>query len=156
MASVMNIRLREALREDLGGTYGVSVGGSLSNRPIESFTVSVAFGADPDRMEELVDALFADIERLKADGPSERDVASVREIQRRERETALRTNGFWIDQIVSLTREGEDLGRVHEFDQLVDSVTPERIRDAARRWIPADNYVRVTLLPAAGATPAAQ
>src|SRR5690606_18720527 len=60
LASVLGIRLREVLREDLGGTYGVSVGGSLSNRPIESFAFSISFSTDPARIEELVDSVFVE------------------------------------------------------------------------------------------------
>ncbi len=155
LGSVLSIRLRETLREDLGGTYGVSVGGSLSNRPYEAFSFTIAFGADPGRIEELVDSLFADIARLKEEGPSERDVASVREMQRRERQTALQTNGFWVDQIGGAVKADRDLADILAYDTLVGSVTVEAIRDAARRWLPADNYVRVTLMPAAEA-PAAQ
>lgn len=153
LGSILSIRLRETLREDLGGTYGVSVGGALSIRPYEGFSVTATFSADPARMEELVDSLFADIERLKADGPAERDVASVREMQRRERETALRTNGFWVDQIAGFRRADRDLSEILTYDELVARVTVESIQDAARRWLPDGNYVRVTLLPADEPTP---
>lgn len=153
LGSVLSMRLRESLREDLSGTYGVSVGGQLASRPYESFSVTVSFGADPQRIEELVDTLFADIQRLKQDGPSEQHIASVREMQRRERETSLRTNGFWADAISGTVRSDRDLETILDFDALVQGVTADAIREAAQKWLPEDNYVRVTLMPADSAAP---
>ena len=55
-ASVLNIRLREILREELGGTYGVSVGFSNSP-PIKGYgTMSIQFGSSPDNVDKLVTA----------------------------------------------------------------------------------------------------
>jgi zinc protease len=148
LASALNIRLRDVLREDLGGTYGVQVSSSFNRRPIESYALHIAFGAAPERLEELVAALFEELERFRREGPSESDVANVREIQRRERESGLRTNGFWIDQISNTVRAGGDFGDILDFDSLAAQVTREKLRDAARDWLQPENYVRVSLYPA--------
>jgi hypothetical protein len=37
-----------------------------------------------------------------------------------------------------------------DFDTLVDSLTPESIRDAAARWVDLDRRVEVVLVPEAG------
>ena len=54
-ASVLSIRLREILREELGGTYGVSVGFSNSP-PLKGYgAMAIQFGSSPDNVDKLVD-----------------------------------------------------------------------------------------------------
>ena len=61
----------ETLREALGGTYGVEVGAHATKIPEPRYSVTIDFGCDPERTEELVKALFREIERLKANGPTD-------------------------------------------------------------------------------------
>ncbi len=52
MALVLQTRLRETLREDLGGTYGVAVIPSYTKIPDEEYRLTIDFGCDPKRTEE--------------------------------------------------------------------------------------------------------
>ena len=147
MTSILDIWLRESLREDLGATYGASVGGSAQRVPRPSFRVGINFSSSPERGTEMLETTCAELERMKTEGPSEDDLQKIQEGQRRSRETALRQNGFWLDRLMTQARYGLSLEAVLEFDALVDGLTRVRIRDAARRWLPFDNYVLVTLYP---------
>ena len=72
--NVLSIRLREILREELGGTYGVSVGYDNS-LPLPGYgAMVVQFGSAPENVETLTKAVFAEVERLKSQGPSADDV----------------------------------------------------------------------------------
>ena len=53
LAEVMTIRLRETLREDMGGTYGVSVQASPSRYPRSEYELRIGFGSAPERTDEL-------------------------------------------------------------------------------------------------------
>ena len=47
MVDLLEIRLRDELREELGGTYGVSVSHSTSREPTPTYSIGISFGADP-------------------------------------------------------------------------------------------------------------
>jgi zinc protease len=147
LADVMRIRLREALREDMGGTYGVDVSAGLSRDPRQEYSVTVSFGSAPDRLEELTQAAFRLIDSLKTTGPTASDLAKVKEMQRRSRETSLKQNGFWLGQILSYDRNGWNMDDIVGYDALVDSLNAEMVRNAAQKYLPKDNYVRVSLVP---------
>ncbi len=159
MTSVLSTRLREVLREELGGTYGVSVGSSFSWRPEGQYRLSISFGSDPERVDELLDAVYAEIERLKASPPEEAEVNDVIEAQRRTWETNQESNGWWLNVLDARYRYLLDQldGRYPSGDRLLetlatyetslDAVTPQRIQELARRYFDLDNRVRVTLLP---------
>src|SRR5204862_2419388 len=88
MAHVLQTRLLETLREELGGTYSVSVGGDGRKIPLEEYQVSIRFGSDPQRVDALVKRVFEEIEKLKTNGPTAKEVADETEALLREFETS--------------------------------------------------------------------
>jgi zinc protease len=147
LGDALEIRLRDVLREDLGGVYGVGVGASSQIAPDTIYSVSIGFGADPARLDELVDSTFTVLRAFQSAGPSDSIVHKVQEAQIRERETSLKQNGYWLGQLVAAQRWGSDPRNILTYDQLIDGLTGATIRDAARRYLRLDNYVQVTLVP---------
>ena len=159
MTSVLQTRLREVLREELGGTYSVSVGSSFSWRPAGQYRLSISFGSDPERADELLAAVYEEIDRLKSSPPDEAEVNDVLEAQRRAWETNQESNSWWLSVLDGRYRYLLDQsdGRYPSGDVLLetlptygadlDALTPPRIQELARRYFDQDNRVRVTLLP---------
>jgi zinc protease len=149
MRDALQIRLREVLREDMGGVYGVGVGASSSIIPDSTFQVTIGFGADPARLDELVEAVLAEIRALQTAGPSDSVLQKVKESQRRSLETSMRENRYWLGQLVAAQRYGSDPRNLLSYDELISALTADDIRRAAQRYIRLDNYVQVTLMPEA-------
>jgi zinc protease len=145
---VLNVRLRDALREALGGTYGVSVGAGTSRYPREEYTFTIQFGADPARVDSLTGVVIEEIERLRADGVTPAEVARITETRLREREVAMRENRFWLTLLEATVREGESVAEaLAQQERLIRQLTPAQVHDAARRYLDLSRHVRVTLYP---------
>ncbi len=147
LADVLRIRLREVLREDLGGTYGVEVRGTGSLTPEPRYQVSIGFGTDPGRLEELTAVVFAQIDSLKLHGPTAEDMRKVREMQLRARETDLRQNQFWIQQLIAFRRYDWDPRDILGYGGWVASLEAETLRRAAIAYLDPASFVQVSLLP---------
>ena len=147
MASVLDIKLREVMREDLGGTYSVSVGASDSHFPDEEYSISISFGCDPDRVEELTQTIFTQIDSLKNAGTTDIYIDKVKEMRKRRREVQLKENGFWAGGLQWAHFNGIDPIRFIEYPAMVDSLTAEDVQQAAQQYFNMDNYVRVVLMP---------
>ena len=63
----------------------------------------------------------------------------------RSRETALRENGWWLQQLVVAVRDGDPAAPA--LDPILAAITPEVVREAARHYFNRNRYVRVTLMP---------
>jgi zinc protease len=148
LGDLLDIRLREALREDKGGTYGVSVGGSCHNIPTERYEFDITFGSAPERVNELVAEVFAVIDSIKAGVVSDSNLIKVKEIPIRSHETSLRQNGAWMSAMMDADEDGRDQRDFLKLPELVNAVTREKLRDAARLYLRKDQYARFTLLPA--------
>jgi len=149
MADVLEIRLREILRMDLGGTYGVGVSGSASHYPQEEYQITIRFGCDPDRIEELTAVVFEQIDSLKTAGTTEVNVDKVKEIARREHEVNMKENGYWVNGLSWLDFHGLDPVRSLRYTEMTDSLTVSDIQAAAQQYFDLDNYAHFVLLPEA-------
>ena len=146
LADVLEIRLRELLREDLGGTYGVGVSGRLEREPDQEYQVSINFGSAPDRADELAAVVFEEIERMKTDGPDAETVGKVRETQRRNKESNLRENSYWLGQVRRFDSAGIDLAEIPSYD-LIDTWSAEQLQAAAALYLRLDQYAKFVLQP---------
>jgi zinc protease len=149
-AAVLEIKLREVLREGMGGTYGVAVSAGAARYPDAEYSISLSFGCDPGRVEELTRTLFAQIDSLKDFGPAAIYVEKVKEIRKRQREVALKENGFWINALQGADSNGIDPQLVVGYADLVDSLEVGAVRAAAQQYFDTGNYVRVVLYPESG------
>lgn len=153
MAEVLQIRLRESLREDLGGTYSVSASAGYSKIPRQEYSVTVTFGCNPDRTDELIKTVFKEIDQLKANGPTDKQVADVKETFLRDQETNMKQNGYLLAQLGARYQYGEDVTSLFNMADYYNKITTAMVRDAARLYLKGDNIVQVTLFPEKTAAP---
>ncbi len=146
-AEVLEMKLRDILREELGGTYSVGVGFS-NTQPLPGYgTTAVQFGSAPENVNKLVDAVLAEVQRLQKDGPSADDVQKVKETQKRDLETALRQNAYWLNSMQTLHLYGWDPVRISKRLERAESLSVENIHDALKKYFPTNRYTVVTLVP---------
>jgi len=109
-----------------------------------------------DLKKELTEAVFVQIDSLQQLGPSQEDIDKVKEMQRRQRETNLRENSYWLGQLVAADRYGLDPRDILIYEQMVEALDVETVQAAAREYLRTDNYVQVSLYPESGAEPTQQ
>src|SRR6266550_142861 len=147
LAELLNIKLREALRENLGGTYGVSVSPSATRDPLPSYRFTIGFGSAPERLEALTTAALAQIDSLKRFGTTPEYLNKVKEAALRARETALKQNGYWLSQISTFDQNGWSLAEIPNGEKLIGALTVQDLQRAATTYLRSENYVRVSLYP---------
>jgi zinc protease len=147
MASVMRMKLRETLREDLSGTYGTRIGSSLSLYPREEYNITISFGCEPNRVDELIGAVFQVIDSVKVYGPDISYIDKVKETQRRSFESQQERNRFWLSNLVAYAMRKHDPALIMAYPELIDTLSPAMVQDAAKSFFNVDNYVQVVLKP---------
>jgi zinc protease len=144
---VLNIRLREILREELGGTYGVNVG-FTSSPPLKGYgSMVIQFKSSPDNVDKLVAASLKEIERLKVEGPSADDVSKVKELERRDLETNAKQNAYWMGSMQTVHMYGWDPAGIARRGERTERLTQENIKAMFNKYFPLDRYTLVTLKP---------
>jgi zinc protease len=149
-ASILGRRLRVRLREDLGATYGVGVAYQHEIVGPADGKFGIGFGSDPSEAEALVTEIFAAIEELRRDGPTAEEVATEKELQYRELETALEQNGFWVGSLAALRIRDRPLVEVLDRRQRIDELSAESIQRAFREHLPPERYTWLDWMPEEG------
>jgi zinc protease len=147
LAELLNIKLRETLRENMGGTYGVSVSPSATREPYPSYRFTIGFGSAPERLEDLTAAALAQIDSVKRFGATPEYLNKVKEAAFRAREVALKQNNYWLSQIAIFDQSGWNLAEIPEGEKLISALTAEDLKQAAIKYLRTSNYVRVSLYP---------
>ena len=154
--SVLQNRLREVLREELGGTYSVGVGYSDIAPQRGYGTTSVQFGSSPENAERLTKVVMTELERFRRDGPTESEVQVVKETEKRDLETSFKQNNYWLNSLQAAHILGRDARAIPRRIERAESLSIDNIHAAARKYFPADRYTVVTLMPeTTAAAPAA-
>jgi zinc protease len=152
LEDILSVRLREVLREDMGGVYGVSVGGGTWDLPSQNYYFDISFGCDPERVDELRAAVDAELKRIVAEPVTAEEVTVEQEKNRRDREERIRTNGFWLGGTLSALSRGDDPRDLMTWDARNDSLNPDEIQAMAVKVFSKDAHrIEAVLLPEEGA-----
>jgi zinc protease len=147
LSELLDIRLREVLREDKGGTYGVGVSASCNSIPYTRARVDISFGSAPERVDELTAAVYSVIDSIKAGAVSDSNLTKVREIIIRAHETSLKQNEAWLSAMADADEDHRDQRDFLRVPEIAQKLTMEKLRDAARYYLNAGQVARFTLLP---------
>jgi len=149
LAEVLERRLRELLREEIGGVYALSAHGQPMREPWERYVLEVAFGADPEKASELAELVHEELAAIRDGELDESYVEAAREAQRSDYEEGIEDNQFWLSNLEAFHRTGRDFADIHEHPERIERISTEMVTEAAGDFLDPDQYIQVLLLPAA-------
>ena len=148
LQEVVTARLTDVVREELGDSYSpfsfvqVGDGGTPNAETYISNTTA------PELLDEVVAAVTAQLDDLRAVGPTEAEFAAASENIRQQLD--LFSNEQVNDEVLSVFTDPAGNASFDEFlgqAQWVDVIDAAEIRDAMSRWLPADRYIEVRVVP---------
>ena len=145
----LRIKLREKLREDLGGVYGVRVSGGGTKKPREQYGITVSFNADPPMAEKLVAAAKEVLSVAATEGPSEEDMVKVKETQKQNRVKGLEQNRFWSSRISSGHENDRDFSGIslESLEEQIKGLTADQIKAATGKYFDNKNFIEILMVP---------
>jgi zinc protease len=147
LGMVLRIRLREVLREDMGGVYGVGSWISLRRQPTMRREATIQFGCDPANVEKLRDAALGVLREIQKNGIGEEYLVKVREQLRRGRETEAKENWWWRAQLREAYWFGEKFKDATNIEPVIARVTSANVKAAAKRYFDEKNLMVAVMRP---------
>lgn len=144
---LVNIKLRESLREDKSGVYGVSCQMTPKHYPKEGLEVSIGFGCAPKNVDSLIIAAFDVISKIKSDGCNDKDLLKIKELSLREREVGLKDNQFWLGVLNANYMNGENILDLLDYTNFVNSLKGDDFKRFANQYLKTENYAKFILMP---------
>ena len=147
MTMVLQGRLFDTIRQQLGGTYSIEVEPLTQKSPRSEYSVRISWACDPARVETLVQRVFDEISFVKRSTGLQMD--RIRAALRRDYDENSQDNGYLLNQIVRRYEDGtpDGVASVFNVPDQIAALTAGQIQQAAQMYLNSDNYVRVTLMP---------
>jgi len=71
----------------------------------------------------------------------------VKETEKRELETSIKQNGYWLNSLQAMHLLGRDPLRILQRTERAESLSKDNVHAAFRKYFPPDRHTVVTLLP---------
>ena len=78
---------------------------------------------------------MAEVEKIKNEGVSDKDLAKVKETYMVSHKEATKTNKFWMDNFIKAERNNSDPKEVLEYEKRVKSISKEDIQNVAKKYL---------------------
>ena len=127
LSDVMDIYYTRTIREEEGGTYGVSCFGNITDKPKDAFMFLIGFETNAEMTNKLIGKVHEGLDDVAKNGPAQDDLNKVIENLYKKRSERLEENGFWTTAIKTYEEEGHDI--IAEYDAIVKTITPKTIAD---------------------------
>ena len=147
LMSLVSIKLREQMREEKGGVYGVGAYPQMFHYPDQRYEINFRWGCAPENVDMLVKTMWEEIEKIKANGCDDKDLQKIKETAIRERETNLKDNRFWLNTINSNAINGEDIMEVLAYTDYVNGLKSETLKRFAGMYLNKQNVAKFVLNP---------
>jgi zinc protease len=145
--NVLDLRYTESIREEEGGTYGVGIGTSLSKMPVEKATMRIRFDCDPERAEELKKIVYAELDKLATEGPSEEDLSKTVENILKDRQQSKEHNSYYLSTLYNYYVYGINYNDPVNYEDIVNQLTPKDVQKVMQAFYDNPNLVDVVFLP---------
>lgn len=147
LSDILSTKLREQIREEKSGVYGVSVRGNFIREPYENANINISFTCDPGRKDELVKEVKSVIENLKIKPIEQKYIDSFikkREVSFYEEKKEIR---FWINQLKNSYLYDESLDNIEKYIQLVNSINAKDLLETANIYLNTEDVLYTELNP---------
>jgi zinc protease len=147
LASILSDRLREEIREKLGGSYSPRAGASPSQELEIGFMQAMA-QVKPEETKKYGDLMIALANKMSTDGVTKDELErSLKPIQSGLKES-LRDNGYWLGTVLGSSQEKPyklDWARTRDEDY--GKVTVEELNALAKEYLKKDNALLYEIVP---------
>ncbi len=145
LCQIMRMVYTEKVREEKGGTYGVSVQGQMQMFPKQEGVMTINFRTAPEKYDELIPIIYEQLKLMAENGPKEQELNKVKEYELKTYDENIVTNGYWEYVQYNRLRLGIDFDT--DYKQMVESLTCKDIQDFCRELLKPNNRIQVTMLP---------
>ena len=147
LKELLSVKLREYIREEKSGVYGIRVSSSISRIPTNKAKIKISFTCDPKRRTELLLSVKKTIDSLKKQVVDQKYVSAIKKKKLLAFEQSIKTPAFWKDRLIRYVKFGDKMDEINKYKKLYKSITPEIIKNEAQKYLLDENLIYSELSP---------
>ena len=144
LTRVLQIAYTDSVREEKGGTYGVSVSFSLEKEENPNALVRISYKSDPKRYDELNPIIYKQLQNIADNGPVASSMDKVKKYLKKQYGQMLITNDYWSYVIWHDLDDQADFDK--DYCKMVDAISGADIQKMAKLLLEQNQRIEVTML----------
>ena len=140
----LSVAYTDSVREEKGGTYGVSVDFGLEKDDKPNAFLRISYNADPQRYEELNPIIYQQLANIAKYGPVASSMDKVKKYLVKQYQQAAITNDYWSYVIWHELDDDADFDK--DYCKMVEEMTAEQVQRMAQHLLDAKRCIEVTML----------
>lgn len=144
---ILDLRFTESIREEEGGTYGVSASTSLREYPDAKANMMIAFDTDPQKAEYLKGLVYDELDQLMKEGPSEEDLSKTVKNMLKDREQDRAHNSYWMNTLYNYYQHDINFNDPENFEEILQSLSAKDVKKAMKQLYKGANVVDLVFSP---------
>ena len=144
LTRVLQIAYTDSVREEKGGTYGVSVSFSLEKEEDPNALVRISYKADPKRYDELNPIIYKQLQNIADNGPVASSMDKVKKYLKKQYGQMAITNDYWSYVIWHELDDEADFDK--DYCKMVDAISGEDVQKMAKLLLQQKQRIEVTML----------
>lgn len=144
LSQVMRMIYTEKVREEKGGTYGVSVQGELDRYPTPDALLKISFRTDPAKYKLLIPIVYDELKKVAKQGPDIKTLDKVKKYLLKQYNENTQTNGYWDYIVYNELYSNTDFDT--DYTKKVSSLSVKDIKDFADNLLKQKRRIEVTMM----------
>ena len=145
LTQALRNRYTQSIREEKGGTYGVSVSGGIYTEPKEEYIVQMQFDTNEQMADELADIIVAEVKKIATEGPLAEDMDKTREFLLKDYKKSLEQNG-WYWTVLNRYYDNK-LDYTKDYQPMITAITSDDVKALAARLLEDKNMIKIVMRP---------
>ncbi len=141
-----NILFDQVVREEKAGVYSGRIFANTQKYPGGEYSIVVDFICDPNRIDELTQAVKDIMTGLKNKENPE-TAEKVKKAQEFQQKLNFERNGYWAGMLNRFYLLDESPEQILEIGKWTEEITPSSLKQAANKYFNMDRISRFVLLP---------
>lgn len=142
---IFETRLRNRIREEKGGVYTVNTNFHYSSKPFTRFYGRISFNCSPENVDILEAETLKVLKDFLKEGPTKKEVASVKKNWILSRKKSVKRNSFWLGYMHNQILRNKKFNK-SDYEKELDDISLKFIKKIARKYIKDPSYT-AKLLP---------
>lgn len=145
--NILEMVYTERVREEEGGTYGVSLNIISQLRPYQNASALIMFDCDPERANDLASIIHEEIDRIARKGPDRENFDKAIQNLLKNREESKLHNGYWSNAIYAWYYTGIDNNDPSNYEEILKRLKPAHLKKLAKSFFGKANSTQIIFHP---------
>jgi len=147
LKGILDLVYTEKVREEQGGTYGVSLNASSQKQPVEKATLLIAFECDPERASELKSIIYKELNEIAQNGPTQVNLDKTVSNMLKTREEDLQHNSYWAGTIRNYYLNEIDRNDPKNYADILNKMTVKDLQKMAKKFLAKADLLELIFVP---------